>query len=219
MSTSGLWFWRNLLSANIAVTASVRVGTPKTDFVLGPDVDLECDGFACEAPIVRVNTQNESERVVLAAKRYLSDAVPDISSGPSGTVHLRVDWEPMRYPWNRFLLTKSRDHRITGEIREAFLKLRRLLMLFQAKGFYDLRRSADLVENPAFAGAGLARNMLDYCVQQKLIRRGGTFYELSRTALDDRGISWDDIPRGRISPPIASFLNDFLSWKSEDEIK
>jgi hypothetical protein len=208
-----LWFWRNLLGANISVASAVRIGTGATDFVLGPDVDLECDEFACDAPTVRVTTPSESERVVLVAKQYLGDAVPEVSSGRGGTLHLRVGWQPLRYPWNRFPLPKSRDPRVTGEIREAFLKLRRLLMLFQAKGFPDLARSIELVENPAFAGSGLAHDLLDYCLEQKLIRKSGGFYELSRQALDDRSISWDDVPGGRISPSIASFLGDFLAWR------
>jgi hypothetical protein len=77
---TALWFWRNLLSANIAVASAVRIGTGAADFVLGPDVDLECDEFACDAPTVRVTTPSESERVVLVAKQYRDDAVPEISS-------------------------------------------------------------------------------------------------------------------------------------------
>jgi len=208
---SALWFWRNLLAADIAVAGSVRIGTRAADFVLGPDVDLECDAFACDAPTVRVTTPSENEGVVMLAKRYLGDAVPQLSSWGNGALHLRVGWQPLRYPWNRFPLPESRDPRITGEIREAFLKLRRLLTPFQAKGYGDLARSIDLIENPAFAGSGLARKLLDYCLEQKLVRKVGAFYELSRQELDDRGISYEDLRGRRISSSIASFLSDFLA--------
>jgi hypothetical protein len=208
-----LWFWRNLLAAKIAVAGAVRIGTGTTDFVLGPDVDLECGEFACDAGNVRVTTPSENDGVVLVAKRYLGDMVPQLSSWGS-TLHLRVAWQPLHYPWNHFQLSEARDPHVTGEIREAFLKFRRLLMLFQGKGYGDLARSIDLIENPAIAGSGLARRLLDYCLEQGFVRRVGGFYELSRQALDDRCISWEDLRRsGRgISPSIASFLSDFLAW-------
>jgi hypothetical protein len=72
---SALWFWRHLLAADIAVAGAVRFGTRAADFVLGPDVDLECDAFACDAATVRVTAPSENEGVVLLAKRYLGDAV------------------------------------------------------------------------------------------------------------------------------------------------
>ncbi len=210
---SGLWFWRNLLAADIAVAGAVRFGTAAADFVLGPDVDLECDAFACDAATVRVTAPSEEEGVVLLAKEYLGDAVPQLSSWGNGTLNLRVGWQPLRYPWNRFPLPESRDPRITGEIKESFLKLRRLLILFQAKGYGDLARSVDLIENPAFAGSGLARKVLEFCLEQKLVRKVGGLYELSRKEVDDRGLKWEDLRGHRISPTIASFLGDFLAWR------
>ena len=44
-----LWFWRSLMTADIAVASAVRIGTRAADFLLGPDVDLECEAFACDA--------------------------------------------------------------------------------------------------------------------------------------------------------------------------
>jgi hypothetical protein len=209
---NGLWFWRNLLAADIAVASAVRIGTRVSDFVLGPDVDLECEAFACDAATVRVTAPIESEGVALLAKRYLGDAVPQLSSWGS-TLHLHVRWQPLLYPWNRYPLLVSKDPIITTEIWEAFLKLRRLLLLFQAKGFGDLARSEDLIENPAFAGSGLARKLLDYCLERKLIRKDGSFYYLSREELNARSINWDDIRRHQISSPVASFLGDFVAWR------
>jgi hypothetical protein len=207
-SASGLWFWRNLLVADIAVAGTVRIGSDGADFVLGPGVDLECEAFACDAATVRVSTPSESEGVVLLAKRYVGDAVPELSSWSE--MHLRVGWDNLRYPWNGFPPPETRGPHVTAETREAFLKLRRLLMLFQARGHGDLARSIDLIENPAFAGSGLARRLLSYCVEGGLIRKDGTFYELSREELDRRGISWEDLQGHRISSSIALFLDDFL---------
>jgi hypothetical protein len=205
-----LWFWRNLLAADIAVGGAVRIGSGAGDFVLGPDVDIDCEAFDCDAATLYVRTPNEHEGVVLVAKQYVGSAVPQISGGEGGTPYLRVHWQPLRYPWNGFELREARDPRITAATREAFLKLRRLLMLFQARGYGDLARSADLIENPAFAGTGLARRLLNYCVANGLIRRTGSFYELSRRELDDRGISWEDLHGRRISSSIAQLLDDFL---------
>lgn len=205
-----LWFWRNLLAADIAVVGAVRIGAGAGDFVLGPDVDVDCESFACDAATLRITTPNEHEGAVLLAKQYLGDAVPQISGDQNGTPYLRVQWQPLRYPWNGFELRDTRDPRITAATREAFLKLRRLLMLFQARGYGDLARSVDLIENPAFAGSGLARRLLNYCVANGLIRKVGAFYELSRRELDDRGISWEDLHGRRISSSIALLLDDFL---------
>jgi hypothetical protein len=212
---SALWFWHSLLAADIAVADAVRIGTRGADFVLGPDVDLECDAFACDAATVRVTSSSEQEGVVLLAQRYVGDAVPQLSTDGNGMPHLRVGWQPLRYPWNRFPLPENRGARITGEVRAAFLKLRRFLMLFQAQGHAQLARSSDLIENPAFAGSGLARKLLDYCLERKLVRKVGVLYELSRQELDDRGISWEDLRGHRISSSIASFLTEFLKWRGQ----
>lgn len=207
-----LWFWRHLVCADIAVAGAVRIGAKAADFFLGPDVDLECGGFACDAGTVRVTARGEKEAVVLSAQRYLGDATPELSSWGENQFHLRVDWKPLLYPWNRYAASGPQDPRLTTEMREAFLKLRRVLMPFRARGYEDVARAVDLIENPAVAGRGLARQLLAFCRERKLVLREGGFYVLSRQELNNRGIYWENLRGRQLSPPIASFLAEFLDW-------
>ncbi len=41
--------------------------------------------------------------------------------------------------------------------------------------------------------AGLARELMDFCREQKPVRKVGGLYELNRQELDDRGIYWEGL--------------------------
>ena len=202
----GLWFWRNLARANISVMADVQIGAGGFDFALGPDVDLECLAFTCNAEVVRVNALNDEEQVVIQAESYRSKVAPRIVSYNANPC-LKVAWDSLRHPWVHYRLDEVRGE-ATG-MRGAFIRLRRLLNPFRATvHFNQLSCPAALMDR--IAGFGLARDMLIFCERMNLIRRVGNVYLLNRNVLDRNGINWVDLGGRQVSCGIADFLNTFL---------
>lgn len=210
-SGRGLWFWRQLAWANISIAADVRIGAGGVDFVLGPDVDLECDAFCCEAGVVRVVAPDDQEQVVIEAASYRGEMAPEVVSFDAKP-RLRVAWDPLRYPWSRYPLDQA--HGVTAEGKEAFVGLRRILKPFRATVHFDeLSCPAVLIDR--IAGGGLARDMLQFCDKKRLIRSAGGSYLLNRSVLDSLGIHWEDLGGRRVSQSIAAFLNEFSGWRTK----
>ncbi len=208
-SEAGIWFWRRLAHATVQVSVPVQLGLAAHDFILGPDVDIECEAFACKSPALRVIAGDEGHAVTIAARTYGADDSPTIIGRPEDRGEFRVSWELMRYPWvaNRFAAQESVT--VTPRIREAVQKFRRILVFFRAEGHDDIARSVELIENRAVAGTGLARDVLEFCLKKRLISRGPNFYLLNRAAMDRRAINWRDINTRNLSPAIAEFFKDF----------
>ena len=83
-------------------------------------------------------------------------------------------------------------------------------MRFRGDGYGEIARHEDLIENTAVAGSGLARDLLNFCVDRRLIRRERPFYVLDRDEMNKLGINWQDIRERRISQFVGRFLGEFL---------
>lgn len=66
----GLWFWRRLSYADVQISTQIRIGARDTDFVLGPDVNIEATSFGCDSATVRVLAPTREMSVLLAADTY-----------------------------------------------------------------------------------------------------------------------------------------------------
>jgi hypothetical protein len=206
-SKSGLWFWRQLAWANVSVAVDVRIGARGIDeFILGPNVDLDCETFCCEVGVVHIIAPNQEGQVVIEAQGYRDQTAPNITSFDQPP-YLKVAWRPIGYPWSRYQLTR-RGVMIPG-VQEAFVRLRRILNPFRSTvHFYDLSCPKNLINR--IAGEKLADDVLKYCMKKKLIRHSGDSYLLDRAVLDKLGIHWDDLQGREVSDNIANFLNAFL---------
>lgn len=207
----GVWFWQRLSAAHIQIGGRVRLGAHGGDLVLGPDVDVECETIVCDAETVRVVANTKENGVILAAQSYGGDNVPQLLGPHDDRKYLQVSWDRVRHPWVPYRAVSDKGPiTATPRMREASQKLRRILVWFQASGYDDLARSARLIENPAVAGRGEARDLLDYCIKTKLIRKSGGWYLLIRDQLNALGINWHDVKSRNLSSAIAAFLDGFL---------
>lgn len=195
------------------MTQDVRIGVPRVDFVLGPDVEVDCGTFTCESNAVRVLAPREEIAVSLAAQGYHGEVV-ELLGRHDDRVGLRVNWASPQYPWNRYAWRQERGMPVSPELQDAFLKLRRILVRFRAEGFDEIARHEDLIENSAVAGSGLARSLLQFCIESRLIRKARPWYVLERQAMNQLGIHWQDIRERRMSPTIVQFLRNFLQSHS-----
>lgn len=73
-----------------------------------------------------------------------------------------------------------------------------------------MARHEDLLHNPVVAGSGHGRDMLNYCIRQRLIRSERPMYILDRDGLNRLGINWADIRERRLSQAIARFVQGFV---------
>ena len=205
----GLWIWRRIAYADVQIAGLVTIGAPDSDFLLGPDVDLEAKSFACNSRAVRILAPTAERAVALTAQEYLGSGV-EFLGAHTERLHLRISWTPRQHPWARYAVEIEPDVPVGPEIRDAFRRLRRVLVCFRAAGYSDMARHQDLLENPAIAGSGLGREILRYCIRQRLVRHEPPMYVLDRGAVDRLGITWADVRERRISQPIARFLNGFI---------
>jgi hypothetical protein len=209
---SGLWLWRRLSYADIQIPTPISIGAPDTHFLLGPDVDIEAGSFTCNSPTVRILAPTREMSVVLTAQAYLGGVVEFLGTQDE-RLHLRVSWTPRQHPWARYAVAVEAAVPVSPQVREAFRRLRRVLVCFRAEGFSEMARHEDLLDNPAIAGAGPGRDILNYCVHQRLIRRERPMYVLDRDALNRFGINWPDVRERRVSQAIARFLTDYEAWR------
>jgi len=206
---NGLWFWRRLSYADIQISTPIRIGARDTDFVLGPDINIEAASFACESPTVRVVAPTREMSVLLVAETYTGDLV-EFSGTHDERKHLGVSWIPRQQPWAHYSMDVEPEVPVGPEIREAFRKLRRILVCFRAEGYGEMARHEDLLNNEAIAGSDQGRAILKYCVSQRLIRSEGPIYVLDRDELNRLEINWPDIRERRLSQAVARFLKSFV---------
>lgn len=204
-----LWFWRQLASADIQVAQEIKIGAPRVDFNLGPDIEIECDRITFESSAVRILAPTEDLAVIVSAAGYNGEAI-ELLGSHEGRVALHIDWTPLHHPWNRYASSESSGVRVGAELDNAFAKLRRILVRFRGAGYRELARHEDLIENNAVAGSGLARDLLTFCVDRRLIRRERPFYVLDRDEMDRLEIHWRDIRERRITQSVKRFLGEFL---------
>lgn len=206
---SGLWFWRRLLHADIQTSQQIRIGAADTEFLLGPAVVVEAGSFACDSAYLRVLAPTQEMAVLLTAQAYVGAPV-ELLGSHSQRLHLGVSWMPRQHPWAPYVIDVDPTVPMSPEIKENFRRLRRILVWFRAEGHGELARHQDLLDNPAVAGSGRGRDMLNYCIKQGLIRRERPMYVLDRAELDRLGINWSDIQQRRITQANARFLEGFL---------
>jgi hypothetical protein len=146
--------------------------------------------------------------VLITAETYRGDSV-ELLGTHNERKYLGVNWVPRHYPWTLYARIAEPEIPVSQEMKEAFRKLRRVLVCFRAEGYGEMARHEDLLHNVIVAGSGSGRQILNYCVKEKLIRTEGPMYILDRDALNRLGINWPDIRERRLSQSIARFLKGF----------
>jgi hypothetical protein len=211
-------FLRRLSNAVVSVSRPVILGTDGGTFVLGPDVDLQCDSVQVAANSVRIQLgQHEEDDPPLDVR--LEAAHYDSSIGPPrlsvyGNGRLGVRWDPTVYPWVPYALEDEQPREDDRELIEPARYLMRLLKWFRGGGFGGLSSPRKLIDNPAVTGdAPLATDLRHFMLARDIIKIDGGLYRLDLAKMQELGISWVDVRARVMSEGSRRFLREFLSLR------
>lgn len=214
-------FLRRLSNAGVAINGDVDLGMDRTAFLLGPDVDLECETLRVPAASVRVQTLRDEHQpdaadvVLVAAAHEASGALPQLTVQGSGIFGVR--WPHLAYPWIAYQLHPGEISSSEGdewEIMEAARALNRILRWFRSRGYGGLTRHSDLIERFAVGNDPLAQDLRDFMFDRGVLERGA-LYSLNADRMGDFGINWADIRNRNVSPNLRAFLTDFVQHRSQ----
>lgn len=206
----GLWFWRRLERATIDVDCNVSIGTSEHDFILGPDVELECNQLKFDSrsvSILTVRNGNEGEGVVLRA--HIIDGQPRLNIyGPKEK--FLVFGSNLRHPWAQWRTTEPPVEPPDEEVRKAFVDLRRLFRRFRARGYGQLGRHVDFIDKFTVGQNSARQDLLGYCIKRKIVFKDGQLYKLDPKAIDELGINLTHLHNGIFTQKLAAFLSEFI---------
>ena len=206
----GLWFWRRLERATIDVDSNVSIGTIERDFVLGPDVILECNQLKFESRNVSILTArngNDGEGVILRAR--IIDGQPRLNTyGPKEK--LQVFGSNLKHPWAQWLTIEPTIEPSNKEVHEAFVDLRRLLRRFRAHGYGELGRHVSIIDKLAVGQNSARQDLLNYCIKRKIVFKDDQLYKLNSKAIDELGINIAHLHNGMYTQKLELFLSDFI---------
>lgn len=204
---SGIWFWRRLSYASASVTCDVELGFSGGEFRLGPGVDVECSSVLCVSELrIYLADDNDGDEVVLVARTFQEMARAPIVRGR----RFYVQGDLVPWPWSEYREREVQPLQVTPEIVEAYNHLARILLWFQASGHEEIARVNDLIENAATGGTTRAKDLLSFCIEKDLIRRG-KLYSLNDGQLARHGIHYVDLKRRILREPIIKLLAEFLA--------
>lgn len=210
----GIPFLRRLSHAVVDVDGDVTLGLDGGTFVLGPEVELQCDALSLPAQLFRVYTTKveadvDGSVVLIAARMNAPGAPPTVTLYGEG--RLEVSWPDLAYPWVAHRMSDAAAAQPSDDqLIEAGRYLSRILSYFRSRGYGELGRHAEIIDNFAVGQSELAAKLRDFMIERGLIIRG-PLYTLDLGRMDELGINWADIRGRRLSPTIRAFLNDFLS--------
>src|ERR1043165_3588688 len=206
VSSAGLWFWRHLANADIYVSTKVELGVQGGDFNLGPDVDIECEDFGCPVRQLYVSAETENQAVVIDSRSCTVLSQPKIKIDGS---FFFVRWPPLAFPWIRYKLKEKELDTDSPGLQDAYTRLARILKRLRARGYGEVARHRDIVENIA-GGTLTGKAILEYCVDQGLIRAKGNLFVLDDARVAAFGINWGDLRLLRLNDRTRDFLVEFL---------
>jgi len=207
----GLWFWRRLNRATINIDCDVNLGTGDHDFVLGPDVDLECGQLSCDSKNLRIHVGKDDKDdadVVVRANAIEGQPRLSVYGLPKRFLVFSPD---LLYPWVQFKAKVPPVRPSNKQIQDAFADLRQILSWFRARGYGELGRNADFIDTRVIGQNETRREIMNYCIEQGLIFRDGGLYKLNSENIDKLGINLTQLRYGVLTEKLEVFFNKFLS--------
>ncbi len=206
-------FPRFLRDAEIEFPGRVRLGRVGCHFDLGPAVRISCSEFWTSASEIRVAlSAGDASDVIVEAEQYSSGTSrPEIvvtGDGQGGA--LLVEWPELAYPWDQFQFSfpaRSNDPRL----KEAANRFVSILAPFRGRRFGGLARARALIDNRPVGRKPMGRAMLEYLLEEDILRVDGRLYALDLNRLGELGVTWHTLSRRELSDGLVQFLNDFLA--------
>lgn len=200
--------WRTLGNAFVECEA-VTLGFSGQTFRVGPDVELTASRLFLPVETLTLVAQEDNPVTLI------SDDVTAVSHslqvemvGRDDEIHIHLD-DLRHYPWSRWWFVPPEQPDLE-DLREPFLIMMRILWWFRSRGYEELGRTQQLMENPSISGGERGRHMLGFLVEEGVLLRRGGYYSLNREKAAALGIHYIQIARREMTEGVSTLLQRFI---------
>jgi hypothetical protein len=198
-------FQRRLRDAVIDSDGHVGLGSPVSDFIMGPGVSVTSSMLSFESSLTRV---------ILGDEPVLIQA--DLIDLPSGGVQLKVvgdgilkaSWPDMTFPWIAYKEDIPTEEDDDAELYDLLRHLSHIFKYFVRHRREPLQAPKLLVDNIAVGRSPDARRVLSYLIEIGVVTVSADGYQTDLDALAARGINYMDLRSRTLTPALRELLRD-----------
>ena len=169
-------------------------------------MDISCLEFSCPVQDLFVRSSKDGEPVTIEAEACSHPSQPRLRTDEAA---LFVRWPQLSYPWVRHELRPAGFDDNAGML-DAYTHLARILIRLRGRGYGDIARHRDIVENYATGRTLRGKAMLTYLLSQGVIETKGELFVLNDSRAAELGINWVDLKKRTLNARVRSFLAQFL---------
>jgi hypothetical protein len=156
--------------------------------------------------VVKAQPKLSDNQVDLEARELLSSVI-SAAIDPGARFSVRVE-DPSRQQYPLVGYTRRLEPALPApEVREKYLKLRKILTHFRSHSRGTLAKLKAKVENERVAGNDTGRPVLDRLVADRILVPQGLFYFLEPSKVHDHlGVSWTELREGEVNTKLVRYL-------------
>jgi hypothetical protein len=156
--------------------------------------------------VVKAQPKLPDNQVDLEARELLSSVI-SAAIDPGAKFSVRVE-DPSRQQYPLVGYTRRLEAALPApEVREKYLKLRKILTHFRSHSRGTLAKLKAKVENERVAGNDTGRPVLDRLVADRILVPQGLFYFLEPSKVHDHlGVSWTELREGEVNTKLVKYL-------------
>jgi len=180
--------------------SEVEFSAPIVIFAKGLD-------FRATALIVKARSGEDGfgREVILEAENATSTLTTISVEGAEFTLRL-TDRSGNTYPLVKYIQPLE-DTRFTGDLKDKYLKLRKILTHFRSHSKGELAKYRDKVDNERVAGNDVGGRVLARLLEDDILYASGIFYFLRPANVDKYlGIPWTALRAGMLSDKLVEYL-------------
>jgi hypothetical protein len=196
-----------LQSCFIDLPCGVLISGPEVE--LSAPVTIAANSILIQATTLiakaRASESNFGRAVILEADSASSTLVAISVEGADLSVHLS-DISGQTFPLIKYV-HKREETAFTGEMKEKYLKLRRIILHFRSHSKGSLAKYRDKVDNERVAGNEIGGKVLARLIRDEILYTSGNFYFLRPANVDKYlGIPWPALRAGLVCEKLEEYL-------------
>ena len=197
-----------LASTYIEVPCDVVIGGgAETDFTAPVEVIARTINLTSQTLVLKQahNAEAKDKLVILEAARLISNLEHITTNGLDFRIVLDEN-RSVAYPAFQFC-KKSVDFPSDPNLKEKYIRLRRILMQFRSHSKGSLARFKEKIEHARVIQNETGQMILDRLLQDGILQLKGKFYHLKPDAVNAfLGISWLDLRKGETNDKLIGYL-------------
>jgi hypothetical protein len=160
-----------------------------------------------QSMVLRASSPSEDERQIVLAAEALECTVGNIVTNGAELVIGVTDRSGITYPAIQYVEAEV-DFSYDSSLKEKYLRLRRILVLFRSHSRGALAKYRAKIEHERVLRNPLGRAILQRLLDDEILTREGDFYFLQPENVHRHlGVSWIDLRKGRTSEKLMEYLS------------